>query len=655
MIYFESITVEGFGSFVEPETFDLSKNGLFLVKGQNGHGKTTLFSALLWGLYGITLKGSGANVQTWEHLRPKNFAGTRVLLTFRKANKRYTVARHVGFKGKTFGNASSPLMVFEHVEDSGMQAITDQHKDGKQEFLENLLELSQTAFLNTVLFGQRMQRIVSASNADKRELFEELFELNFIERAKNNAKDFDDEITNEYNEVSNDTLRLASEISVVRSKYETSVSLKESFEANKAKKLAEIDNKLNSEKGKLSSLQAANKELETQIKACKILEYAELEEQLEKVREKLNEVQEDAYALQVQQRKFREEFNTATGNIQALEKKKVRAKHALDTLETSCKVCGKLLDPESVEPAREKLTQDLTRTTLELNQAKDYVKALTDKGLELAYEDKLGRLEQVKESLKTQIQAIQSDMQGFQAQKNKAQKLAGEFQSNTYAIRSSFTLIEDYEQQRARVVSEACTISDEDISSLKNEWEAMKEQAEAQQAKLEAILAKREKVSFWVKKAFGASGLRSYIFAAMLEKLNAYINQYADVLGVAVRFSVDLSRASKPFTTECMREGAVIPYIDLSGGEKQRIDVATAFALHDLVAASKAKFNILILDEALEGLDEKGADLVFQLLRMKRNEGKGVYVITHNALVDCVDAQNIVVEKDHRGYSQITT
>lgn len=55
MIEFKKIIIEGFCSIGTLE-LPLNNNGITIIKGANGLGKTTIFSALVWVLYGKTLK-----------------------------------------------------------------------------------------------------------------------------------------------------------------------------------------------------------------------------------------------------------------------------------------------------------------------------------------------------------------------------------------------------------------------------------------------------------------------------------------------------------------------------------------------------------------------------------------------------------------------
>jgi len=138
----------------------------------------------------------------------------------------------------------------------------------------------------------------------------------------------------------------------------------------------------------------------------------------------------------------------------------------------------------------------------------------------------------------------------------------------------------------------------------------------------------------------------------MLSNLNKAILKYADRLGVVVQFSIDMDKASKPFLTNCFKtDGTQMLYEELSGGEQARINIATAFAIYDIISTSKVSFNILFLDEVFEGLDEEGLYESFDLLRTMA-ENKSVFVMTHSQNIDILNTKTIDIRKVN-GISEI--
>ena len=57
-VVIKSISLEGFRSYSQPTTFKFANTGLHLIKGQNGMGKSSLFSALTWNLFKVNLNNT---------------------------------------------------------------------------------------------------------------------------------------------------------------------------------------------------------------------------------------------------------------------------------------------------------------------------------------------------------------------------------------------------------------------------------------------------------------------------------------------------------------------------------------------------------------------------------------------------------------------
>lgn len=64
------------------------------------------------------------------------------------------------------------------------------------------LGMSYSLFMNSVLFGQGMKRLIQESSSDKKELFEEIFELEYISKARDIAKGYYTEAMKEYQDIS---------------------------------------------------------------------------------------------------------------------------------------------------------------------------------------------------------------------------------------------------------------------------------------------------------------------------------------------------------------------------------------------------------------------------------------------------------------------
>jgi len=186
MLTFNYIDIEGFGAIVQPFHYPLNEPGITIYRAGNGTGKTTIFSSTVWALFGVNLKGVvQAKVVSWKSKRGPGFRGTRVMVGINVNGSDYVIARHIRFKGETLGyEGGDSLMVFQN----GTLLIDDTGKDKGQVLINELLGMDERLFLNTVLFGQRMKKLISSSSDDKAKVFETMFDLDWLPKAKELAK-----------------------------------------------------------------------------------------------------------------------------------------------------------------------------------------------------------------------------------------------------------------------------------------------------------------------------------------------------------------------------------------------------------------------------------------------------------------------------------
>ncbi|MCL2599751.1 MAG: SMC family ATPase [Treponema sp.] len=97
------LTLNAFGSYADLQTIDfaaLGKNGLYLITGETGSGKTTIFDAISFALFG---KASGSSRGDYTMLR-SDFAGgndkTFVELDFASGNNVYNIKRIIRKTGQ---------------------------------------------------------------------------------------------------------------------------------------------------------------------------------------------------------------------------------------------------------------------------------------------------------------------------------------------------------------------------------------------------------------------------------------------------------------------------------------------------------------------------------------------------------------------------
>lgn len=291
MLKFIKIIIEGFASYEGYNELDLCPNSAVVIKAPNGSGKSTIFSSLVWCLYGKTIKGI-SDVNTKKKYRTKEYKGTKVTTYFQKDGDVYMVTRCQNYTGNLEDGTKGRdrLQIVKNAE-----VVDIKSKPKLQEYLVQELGLSYSLFMNSIMFGQGMKKLIQETNSDKKKIFEEVFNLNYLNIAKNMAQKGKNQIhgqvelcRSEYNSINRE----------YESCRETYLELKESEEAFDKRRNKDIKEK----QGNIRSLEkeirykkeglGSLKLVEDEIQANKLQEKA-LKEKLEAARNISNQPLED--------------------------------------------------------------------------------------------------------------------------------------------------------------------------------------------------------------------------------------------------------------------------------------------------------------------------------------------------------------------------
>lgn len=291
MLKFIRIIIEGFASYEGYNELDLCPNSAVVIKAPNGSGKSTIFSSLVWCLYGKTIKGV-SDVNTKKKYRTKEYKGTKVTTYFQKDGDVYMVTRCQNYTGNLEDGTKGRdrLQIVKNAE-----VVDIKSKPKLQEYLVQELGLSYSLFMNSIMFGQGMKKLIQETNSDKKKIFEEVFNLNYLNIAKNMAQKGKSQIhgqvelcRSEYNSINRE----------YESCRETYLELKESEEAfdkrrnkdikEKQGNIRSLEKEIRYKKDGLGSL----KLVEDEIQANKLQEKA-LKEKLEAARNISNQPLED--------------------------------------------------------------------------------------------------------------------------------------------------------------------------------------------------------------------------------------------------------------------------------------------------------------------------------------------------------------------------
>lgn len=405
MIQFGNIIIEGFCSIPYLE-LNLGSKGITVIRGATGEGKTTILSALVWGAYGKNLKGK-SDVNTWEKYRPKNYNGTKVEIYFGKDGKTHKITRCLKYKGEVNGAKGKDRLIYE----IDAVEVSEKNKGEIQALINADLGMSYSLFMNSILFGQGMKRLIQASSSDKKDLFEEIFELEYISKARDIAKGYYTEALREYNEISQ--------------KYSSSKEKKQSIQ----RMLDDLKKQANHVKNDLSSrVKVLEKKLSLLAKAKKENKLKEtvtyknrIEQRIQEARDNQKELLNKINDAKKKTRVSLEEFIGVIikllkrGDIKNSLKRLMEVKKAFGDIERLQDKCSKLADKisnyrDKLEELRDqeyeanKVQRDIDLTHVEIKKLLSEKRAGVNLGLIKKYKTQLS-------TISDKLQSIESEME----------------------------------------------------------------------------------------------------------------------------------------------------------------------------------------------------------------------------------------------------
>lgn len=167
------LTMSAFGPYKDEVTIDfttVSEKGLYLITGPTGSGKTTIFDAITYALYGQA-SGSDRSVATFRSHYSDSNQKTAVTLDFMLHQEAYSITRTPGYRIASRKTPIQPTAILTLPN----QTVIDGNQEVNQKIIE-LLGIDVNQFKQIIMIAQgEFTKLIYASSKDREEVLRRLF------------------------------------------------------------------------------------------------------------------------------------------------------------------------------------------------------------------------------------------------------------------------------------------------------------------------------------------------------------------------------------------------------------------------------------------------------------------------------------------------
>ena len=174
------LVMQAFSTYLDKTEIDfsgLNSQGLYLISGETGAGKTTIFDAICFALYGET-SGSDRGSDVFRSQYADLKTPTIVELTFELGKKRYIATRKLVYTrgGHLRSNHDDTSLIFpDGTELTGKKQVNDKIRD--------LLQVDANQFKQIVMIAQgEFSKLLTASSKEKEKIFRDIFHTEKLQR-----------------------------------------------------------------------------------------------------------------------------------------------------------------------------------------------------------------------------------------------------------------------------------------------------------------------------------------------------------------------------------------------------------------------------------------------------------------------------------------
>lgn len=603
---------------------ELNDRGYCLVRGinrcskdnavSNGSGKSSWSSGICWALTGETAQGLKTGI---KNIYADKNDDCYVTLMFDVDKDSYEVTRY------REGKSGSDLKIKLNGQDISGKGI----KESELVLGQYLPDLTSELIGSVIILGQGLPyKFTGNKPSGRKEVLEKLSKSDFmIEDIKNRIGQRLIKLNNDLRKAQDNLLSYKSKKSVYESQLERlKASLEElnkptDFDKN-IKDLQELIDKCNSEinvhKTKIDSI---NEQLNI------------LDEEINNLRD---EKAKGSLAISNKYQALIDEKKELVFSIQADIKSLNQEIIRIENIKDVCPTCHRPFEgvnKPDVTPIKEKLSE----VQKSYDEASNELKGIQSKqseelsNFESTYTKKIDELYIKRNNYRTEINTLTTYINnlGGKVRTYEADKAREEANKENH-IKN----LEKVEKDIQTTKESICDVNEKIINEMKVEEDLSN--------RVDIV----NKMKTLVQRDF-----RGFLLSNVIDFISKKAKEYSlDIFGTDnLEFTLDGNEINISYCDKSFE--------NLSGGEKQKVDLIVQFAIRDMMSQYlDFRSNILVLDEITDNLDSIGCNNVLNLISKKLNDVESIFIVSHHAEELAIPSDSeIVVVKNEEGISSI--
>lgn len=205
------LSMSAFGPYAETERLDFTKlqdQGIFLITGDTGAGKTTIFDAIMFALYGQA-SGEHREVKSFRSQYAASETKTEVEFIFEFKDKTYRIIRNPEYarpklrgEGETTQPADAAIFRENELVTTGVVAVTRE--------VEELLGVSADQYAQMAMIAQgEFLKLLLAKTEDRRDIFRKIFNTEAFLDFQNRIREDHNRVNRSFQDIKKEIYRCA--------------------------------------------------------------------------------------------------------------------------------------------------------------------------------------------------------------------------------------------------------------------------------------------------------------------------------------------------------------------------------------------------------------------------------------------------------------